>query len=282
MPRHPIQIPVRYFCPRAIRKSYEVQAWQALFSAVLCLTGGFILTQLTQSNGSSSSVIRNGNVPTICSITFDTEGEITEHSSGQKILSSSLFPIYATDPAETPILFPKENFPQPTELSFCANNIVPLQQSDDLLTNPVAENIFDIPESTLPPLAGKRGSPSKQSFPKAQSVLSSAKQKRTEMIATQGTNSDVHRVSVRYREAPKPPYPVSLRLRRSEGSVHVRIFVSAHGVPTAVDILSGSGFEEMDTTAETWIMRHWKFYPETINGQAVASVVSTHIHFKIN
>lgn len=282
MPRQPIQIPVRYFRSQTIRKAYEVRAWKSLFLSGLCFMGGFILAQLPQTHNSSASSMRSGHIPTICSLTFQVEGEITDHATEQKVYSLPLAPIYTTNFSESSVLVPQEDVQQPSELPLCMNDIIPLQQSDDILADAVEESFFDTAESTTHLARSKRVETSKKIALKESPAPTVSKQSRTNTIAAKSTVADSHHIGVRYREASKPPYPVSLRMRRYEGSVHVRIFVNAQGYPTAVDILTGSGFEEMDTTAERWIMRHWKFYPETINGQAVASVVSTHIHFKLN
>lgn len=280
MSRQPIQIPVRYVRPRAIRRADAVQAWQALFAAVLCLTGGFILAQISQSRTIYSSAAGYNIAQTICSLSFDTGEEITHIPAKQQISLASFTPMYEADSTEAVAPIPQADTPFTAELPLCIDDTASLQQGGDLVTYSDEENFLEQPKST--PVASKQIATSKSSLQKARPAPSSAQQSHGKMIVAKNANADTQRTCVRYREASKPPYPISLRMSRSEGSVHVRIFVNAQGDPTAVDILSGSGFTEMDTTAQTWIMRHWKFYPETINGEAVASVVSTHIHFKLN
>lgn len=82
-----------------------------------------------------------------------------------------------------------------------------------------------------------------------------------------------------YREAPKPPYPPTLRARRISGSVGVRIAVSAEGLPTEVTITSPSGHSEFDSTVRRWILAHWRFLPAQADGLATAAHVQTRIDF---
>ncbi len=84
-----------------------------------------------------------------------------------------------------------------------------------------------------------------------------------------------------YRSAPKPPYPPSLRGRQAEGTVRVRISVSPAGKPTRVHVVASSGFREFDNGARSWIMSRWSFVPATENGRAIASTVTTRIHFTL-
>ncbi len=86
--------------------------------------------------------------------------------------------------------------------------------------------------------------------------------------------------SVAYRAAPKPPYPSALRSRRVEGSVRVRIYVNAEGGVTQVELLESSGHRELDETARNWVMRHWTFHPAKRDGESVAALVTTSIHFR--
>lgn len=85
-----------------------------------------------------------------------------------------------------------------------------------------------------------------------------------------------------YLSNPSPPYPAAMRQRGIQGSVGVRIAVSPQGTPTAVDITRPSGHAEFDSTARSWILRHWRFRPATTAGKATASTVSTTVRFILN
>ncbi len=83
----------------------------------------------------------------------------------------------------------------------------------------------------------------------------------------------------RYKSAPPPPYPSEMRASRSQGIVRVRIAINAQGMPTTVLITSGSGNKIFDTTAQHWILHHWRFTPATRNNSPVESWVNTHVKF---
>lgn len=87
------------------------------------------------------------------------------------------------------------------------------------------------------------------------------------------------KVSVSYKYAPQPPYPTRMRASRTQGTVIVRIQVNAQGRPESVSIKKSSGHSEFDDTARSWILNKWSFSPAKEGDQAVASVVTTSIHF---
>ena len=97
--------------------------------------------------------------------------------------------------------------------------------------------------------------------------------------ATAGTTGEY--TPPAYRHTPKPPYPPAMRQSRLEGSVRLRISISATGRPEQVEILTGSGHTAFDTTAQAWILRHWQFEPARRGGRAVPSRVITSIRFEL-
>lgn len=84
----------------------------------------------------------------------------------------------------------------------------------------------------------------------------------------------------RYRHAPPPPYPPSMRAGHYRGEVIVLIEVDADGRPRCVSILKSGGREELDQTARDWIMSRWSFHPAERDGRPVASRVRTGIRFE--
>ncbi|MBR4107467.1 MAG: energy transducer TonB [Akkermansia sp.] len=84
-----------------------------------------------------------------------------------------------------------------------------------------------------------------------------------------------------YLHTPAPPYPPALKRRRIEGSVGLRIHVSASGAPTTVEITAPSPHREFNTTARYWVRRHWVFTPARQKGQCVPGIVNTHIIFTL-
>lgn len=84
-----------------------------------------------------------------------------------------------------------------------------------------------------------------------------------------------------YLQAPPPPYPPALKRRRVEGSVGLRIHVSAEGAPTAVDVTAPSPHRDFNTHARHWVLRHWKFAPARQGEQCIPGIVNTRIIFTL-
>ena len=80
---------------------------------------------------------------------------------------------------------------------------------------------------------------------------------------------------------PTPPYPASSRLAGREGSVALRIEIGADGTVTHVVLTHSAGDPALDDAALTTI-RRWRFRPATRDGQQVAAVVTTNVHFRLD
>lgn len=106
-----------------------------------------------------------------------------------------------------------------------------------------------------------------------------AARSRAVAAAPAAAESPAKRTPPAYRDAPKPPYPAALRARRLGGSVGVRIAVSADGMPTDVTITSPSGHAELDRSARSWILAHWRFRPAELDGTPIAAHVQTRIDY---
>ena len=85
-----------------------------------------------------------------------------------------------------------------------------------------------------------------------------------------------------YRSAPRPPFPAAMRQSRVEGSVRLRIFLDAEGVPQRVEIIIGSGHSEFDSTAREWVLRHWRFKPARQGSTPVPATVVTSVQFTLS
>jgi protein TonB len=79
-----------------------------------------------------------------------------------------------------------------------------------------------------------------------------------------------------------PPYPPIARRIGAEGKVTFRLIVSAEGRVTRAEVLASSGRDELDQTAQAWILAHWAYHPALENGVAVASQVLATVTFNLS
>jgi protein TonB len=78
-----------------------------------------------------------------------------------------------------------------------------------------------------------------------------------------------------------PPYPPIARRIGVEGKVSLRLTVSAEGRVIAAEVVSSSGRDDMDQTAQQWIMAHWAYKPALDNGVPVISHVLASVNFSL-
>lgn len=75
-----------------------------------------------------------------------------------------------------------------------------------------------------------------------------------------------------------PPYPPIARRIGAEGKVTLRLSVTPEGRVTRADIVTSSGRDDLDQTAQAWIVAHWTYKPALADGapapgQTLATVV---------
>ena len=75
-----------------------------------------------------------------------------------------------------------------------------------------------------------------------------------------------------------PPYPPIARRIGAEGKVTLRLTVTPEGRVAQARIVASSGRDDLDQTAQAWIVAHWTYRPashdgQPIIGQATATVV---------
>ncbi|MBD8642591.1 TonB family protein [Stenotrophomonas sp. CFBP 13724] len=88
-------------------------------------------------------------------------------------------------------------------------------------------------------------------------------------------------VQLRYRSAPPPAYPIAALRGREQGTVLLRVEVSAEGRPTAVSIERSSGSRALDLAARQQVLRQWRFEPSMQDGVATSSVGLVPIEFSL-
>ncbi|HRE16290.1 MAG TPA: TonB family protein [Rhodocyclaceae bacterium] len=79
---------------------------------------------------------------------------------------------------------------------------------------------------------------------------------------------------------PAPQYPASSRQANEEGTVVLRVFVSALGYPEQVQLKQSSGYPALDQAAAETVGR-WCFLPAKNGDQAVAAWVNIPIVFRL-
>jgi protein TonB len=83
-----------------------------------------------------------------------------------------------------------------------------------------------------------------------------------------------------YLHNPKPSYPGASRRLGEQGTVFLRVFVSAVGDPTRIELKTSSGYPRLDQSAQDAVQR-WKFVPAKRGEQAVDAWVVVPIKFSL-
>jgi protein TonB len=83
-----------------------------------------------------------------------------------------------------------------------------------------------------------------------------------------------------YLHNPKPVYPTVSRRRAEEGTVLLRVRVSAEGAALAVELRNSSGYPRLDEAAQDAV-RRWRFVPARQGSEAIESWVAVPIAFKL-
>lgn len=63
-----------------------------------------------------------------------------------------------------------------------------------------------------------------------------------------------------YLQNPKPPYPLMSKKLNEQGSVIIRVLIGADGLPQKAEIRKSSGFDRLDQSAATTVMK-WRYVP---------------------
>lgn len=94
-------------------------------------------------------------------------------------------------------------------------------------------------------------------------------------------NSNAAVIAPRYKSAPKPPYPPSARQSGHEGTVRLKISLDSSGNPVQVQVVSSSGYSELDQSAVGFVKSNWKFHPAQKEGNNVAWTIITSVIFSL-
>ena len=79
-------------------------------------------------------------------------------------------------------------------------------------------------------------------------------------------------------DTPPPQYPIALACAGVAGQSVLKVEVGPAGSPTRIDLVRGSGNDELDRLA-TEAVQGWKFKPATRGGQPVAQTIQVPVNF---
>lgn len=78
-----------------------------------------------------------------------------------------------------------------------------------------------------------------------------------------------------------PPYPpLDVRLGH-EGTVVLRLTISAEGRVTEASVARSSGSDSLDNVARSWVMAHWRYQPAVHGGMAVPATATVGVQFNL-
>ena len=78
-----------------------------------------------------------------------------------------------------------------------------------------------------------------------------------------------------------PPYPALYARLGSQGTVVLRLAISAQGVVTDAVVIRSSGTEGLDQVARAWVMAHWRYRPAIRGGAAVPGTTTVAVEFNL-
>jgi protein TonB len=78
-----------------------------------------------------------------------------------------------------------------------------------------------------------------------------------------------------------PPYPPIARRIGVEGRVTLQLTVTPEGRVAQADIVTSSGRDDLDQTAQAWIVAHWTYKPALANGAPAAGKTLATVVFSL-
>jgi protein TonB len=84
-----------------------------------------------------------------------------------------------------------------------------------------------------------------------------------------------------YLSNPAPAYPPVSRRNGEQGTVRLRVLVSAEGTALEVEVAHSSGYPRLDSAARQAV-RQWRFVPARQGAQAISDWVVVPIDFKLD
>lgn len=91
-----------------------------------------------------------------------------------------------------------------------------------------------------------------------------------------------HPVQLEYAHAPAPAYPRGALRAGATGTVMLQVLVDVDGRPLEVSVAQGSGLRDLDSAARNQVLRHWRFRPAMVDGQAVRAIGLVPVQFTLD
>jgi len=89
------------------------------------------------------------------------------------------------------------------------------------------------------------------------------------------------RTDAAYLHNPTPSYPMAARRRGDQGTVTIKVLVTAEGLPANVSLEKTSGYAALDEAAVNAV-RSWRFVPAREGTQAVEALYIVPVVYKLN
>ena len=78
-----------------------------------------------------------------------------------------------------------------------------------------------------------------------------------------------------------PPYPLAAIRMNEEGRVLLHLAVAEDGSVSSATVTQSSGFTDLDRSAVSWVLAHWRYRPAIRGGVAVASATDAVVVFSL-
>jgi len=78
-----------------------------------------------------------------------------------------------------------------------------------------------------------------------------------------------------------PPYPPIARRLGEQGRVILRLTISPQGAVISADVAQSSGFADLDQSAVSWVITHWRYKPAIQGGSPVQSQTNAAVVFNL-
>lgn len=157
------------------------------------------------------------------------------------------------------------------------------QKPQPLQAAPRAAQPVELPMLTAPPQAPvAAATPVVPSMPEQKSAPPPAPPETSrERAPAAPAPVTLPRSDAAYLNNPRPNYPLAARRRGDQGTVYVRVLVTAEGVAGNARIEKSSGFPSLDDAALNAV-RSWRFVPARQAGQAIESPYVVPVLFRLD